>query len=128
MTPEAKAMSRLMKQEGYGAVLDLHGAGTFRTGFFFIRGGEDGGLAARTMRALPKSRLLDKKGAGKVYELDAPGVVTSTNRGTLKQHAIENGARFAYTIESPKRFAPKVQIAGMVKLSLAAMRNLKDEL
>ncbi|MBT8495027.1 MAG: succinylglutamate desuccinylase/aspartoacylase family protein [Deltaproteobacteria bacterium] len=128
MTPESKAMSKLMKQERFGAVLDLHGAGKFRTGFFFIRGGQDGGLAARTMRVLPKSKLLDNKGAGKVYELDAPGVVTSTNPNTLKHHAIANGAKYAYTVESPKRFSPQVQIAGMVKLSLRAMRNMKGKL
>lgn len=126
-TPESKAMYRLMKNERFDVILDLHGAGTSRTGFFAIRSGDDGGMAARFMAEVGgKAPILDAKGAGSTYELDAPGVVTSTNAGTLKQMGARLGARYSYTFETPARFSPAQQVRGALAMVHAALRTIRD--
>lgn len=122
---ESKAMAELMRGSEFDMVLDLHGAGAQRTGFFVIRSGRDGGLARRFVRALPASQLLDRKGAGKTYALDARGVVTSSNRGTLKQFGKRAGATYSYTFEAPARFSGKTQVEGTVRLAISALESLK---
>jgi len=122
--PESKAMAQLMKTEKFDAVLDLHGAGKFRNGFFIIRGGDDGGVAKRATASMGSIPLLDAKGAGKTYKLDSPGVVTSSNEGTLKAFAIKTGARYSYTFEAPASLDAKTQVGGMVKLVFSTLDSL----
>lgn len=123
-TPESEAMAALMKKERFHAVLDLHGAGTQRDGFFAIRGGDDGGIAERMMREAKGIPLLTAEGAGTTYQYNAPGVVTSGNAGTLKHFAISTGARYSYTFEAPARFSAEAQIRGQVAMLRSALRNL----
>jgi len=126
-TPESKAMARMMRTEKFDVILDLHGAGTSRTGFFAIRSGDDRGMAARFMAEVgQQAPILDAQGAGSTYELDAPGVVTSTNAGTLKQMGARLGARFSYTFETPARFTPAQQVRGALAMVHSALRNIRD--
>lgn len=123
-TPESKAMAALMTKERFHAVLDLHGAGSHRDGFFAIRGGDDGGIAERMMGDAGGIPLLTAKSAGATYKFNAPGVVTSGNEGTLKHFAISTGARYSYTFEAPARFSAEAQVQGQVSMLRSALRNI----
>ena len=124
-TKETRAMADLIKTGGYHAVLDLHGAGSHRDGFFIIRGADDGGVASRFTRNADGVALLSKKSAGTTYAYESPGVVTSTNAGTLKQFAVNQGIRYSYTFEAPGSLPAKVQVQGMLQLMHSALRTLQ---
>ena len=123
-TKESKAMADLMNSEQFYAVLDCHGAGPQRDGFFAIRGGEDGGIANRFMQNADGIPLLSAKGAGTGYEFNSPGVVTSSNPGTLKHFALSTGSRYSYTFEAPNGFTAAQQVKGQLSMVQSALRGL----
>lgn len=127
-TPESKAMADLIQTGGFHAVLDLHGAGSQRDGFFLIRGADDGGLASRSANAASGVPLLSAKSAGKTYAFESPGVVTSTNPGTLKQFAVAAGTHRSYTFEAPGSLSAKEQVKGTTALVHSTLANLRAEL
>src|SRR5690606_9305532 len=96
-----------------------------RNGFFLIRGQEDHGLSERILAALPSTMLLDQTGAGDTYTLHALGAAESANQGTLKQAALEHGARYAYTLEAPTRLAAPLQVRGLLRMLYSSLHNLR---
>ena len=124
-TPESKAMADLMKTERFHAILDLHGAGSHRDGFFIIKGTDDGGIASRFTSQAQGVPLLTREGAGTTYNFNTPGVVTSSNEGTLKQFGVSIGTRHSYTFEAPGKLSAEKQIAGTLSLVNSALNALR---
>lgn len=124
-TPESKAMATLMKTERFHAILDLHGAGSHRDGFFIIKGTDDGGIASRFTSQAQGVPLLTREGAGKTYSFNAPGVVTSSNEGTLKQFGVSIGTRHSYTFEAPGKLSAEKQVSGTLSLVTSALNALR---
>lgn len=127
-TGESRAVGGVIAAGGYRMILDLHGAGPQRNGFFVIRGAPDNGFSSRFVKALPRSKLLHKTGAGTTYEYDSRGVVLSSNEGTLKHWGVANGVVRTYTLEAPSRASGKQQVQGMVTLMHSAANELWGDL
>jgi len=117
--------------------LDLHGSHE-RKQFFVIKQGDDRGLAERAIRVLPNSLRLkadngDDTGPVGVsglrgyepgrYQLEAPGISTSVNKGTLKSYMSGLGTRYAYTLEYPGQISFEKARRENLKLALAMIRE-----
>lgn len=121
----------------FDLALDLHGSNERRQ-FFVIKQGPDAGLANDAIKILePDLRLLSDEGqtTGGVgvhgvhgyesnrYQLEAPGISTSTNRGTLKSFMSERGTHYSYTLEYPGQLPLETARAKNLALALSMIRQ-----
>jgi hypothetical protein len=117
--------------------LDLHGANE-RERFFVIKQTPDGGLANEAIEVLePGLRLLSDAGetTGGVgvygasgyepnrYTLEAAGISTSSNVGTVKSYMTSRGTPYGYTLESPGNSPLAKARAKNLALALAMIRR-----
>ena len=128
--PAVRAIQDAIGTQPFDLALDLHGANR-RVHFFVIKSGDDGDLAKRALGMFDPQLLLhadDGAPTGAVgvnmkngtrdpsrYWLEAPGLSTSTNKGTLKSYLYALGTPFAYTVEYP----------GSLDLKRARKKNLE---
>jgi hypothetical protein len=121
----------------FDLALDLHGSNE-RHQFFVIKQGPDTGLAGDAIQVLePSLRLLSDEGktTGGVgvhgvrgyesnrYQLEAPGISTSVNRGTLKSFMSERGTPYSYTLEYPGQLSLETARAKNLALALSMIRQ-----
>ncbi len=136
------AIERAIGRGDFDLALDLHGSNERRQ-FFIIKQGPDANLANQAIEVLePRLRLLsdDGKPTGGVgvhglkgfdpnrYHLEAAGISTSVNQGTLKSYLATHGTRDAYTLEYPGQISFAQARAKNLALALAMIRRaaLKD--
>lgn len=112
----SKKVAAVFGDGPYDLVLDLHGSNR-RTQFFLIKAAEDGGLGLSALDQIdPALRLRTEQGepTGYVaapddqggqdaqhYVLEAPGLSTSFNVGTIKGYWKSRGTPYSYTVEYP---------------------------
>jgi predicted deacylase len=111
---EVDAMRALFASEGaFDVALDLHSGKSSRDGFWVIeqtRDSNDALAPGPVSRFSQEWPVLHSNPAP--YTLSEPGVSTSANPGTLKSLAIQNGARWAATVEAPGSVAYREQVLG----------------
>ena len=126
-TPESRAVARAIAGERFDLFVDLHGS--FRDGHFLIRGGDDGALSRRILRALQSNLLLSgprgADGARAIgpYRLHTLGGVTSDTPGTFKGFMKARGTPLSYTAEYARTLPPKQQLRGLFKLLRSTLNN-----
>jgi predicted deacylase len=119
---ETSAIARSLRGDPFDLFLDLHG--TLESGFMLIRGGDDRGMSARILRAMPAASLLGQAERA-TYTLHQLGGATSSNAGTFKQLMRDRGTPYAYTIEYPRRLPSEMQRRGLLRLLRAAVENVR---
>jgi hypothetical protein len=129
---EAAVIERLVTEERFDLVLDLHAASLpGRNGFFLIREGDDRGMSQRILTPLGSNALLDVPGASGrpatvgPYTLDHLGATVSSNTGTLKTYVAARGVPYVYTVEAPGGLDLVAQIRGMQRIVWSAMHNVR---
>lgn len=134
---KAARIKEAIGTEPFDLSLDLHGSKERRE-FFVIKQGDDKGVAERAIRVLPRNLRL-KSDAGEDtgpvgvhsangyqpgrYNLEAPGISTSINKGTLKSYVSGLGTPYAYTVEYPGQLPFAQARAKNLELALAMIRE-----
>ena len=132
-----KSVKEAIGSSPYDLALDLHGSKS-RAEFFVIKQSNDNGVAARALKAIPGNLRL-KSDAGtetgplgvptrngydsKRYTLEAAGLSTSTNQGTLKSYVQSLGTTNAYTLEYPGQLEFKKTRETFLNLALSFIRE-----
>jgi hypothetical protein len=123
---EADFVQSAHKQFPPDLAIDLHSGAASRNGFWVIHeNGED--IAPQAITRFGSEWPL-LHGDVKTYAMEAPGIATSDNPGTLKSLAIDAGARWAFTVEAPGSVAYREQVLGendiVHQLALAARAKI----
>lgn len=131
-------VSTALKQSRFDVAIDLHGKRT-STGFFFIRGKEDHGIAAEALRIVPSDIIMQSRTGNypgyrgssdhkdpKRYLLSSQGVATSQNPNTFKSFLGTLGHPFTYTMEYPGLQPAKIQIDSTAALFFEIIKATKN--
>jgi hypothetical protein len=110
--PREVALVRTALDEGpFDLGVDLHSSrSSGRRGWFSLHRGALALLGPAMRRFGERYPILGE--STERYVLDAPGVLRSANRGTLKDHLADRGVRWAVTIEAPAAMAYPTQVVG----------------
>jgi hypothetical protein len=114
---EVAALGDLFDHHKADLVLDLHSGYSGRDGFWvYHRNGED--LAKPAMKRFSEEYPARSVGSHS-NPMPAPGIVNSdppspdgTHKGTVKDYAVDRGARWAYTVEAPGSVSYIDQVMG----------------